>query len=75
MNVVEDPELVAELRSRGIGLTCCPISNRFVTGDLKATEIAVLLRSGVRVTSTPTIPRTSAATSWTTTWRWPRRPG
>ena len=49
-NVVEDPELVAELRSRGIGLTCCPISNRFVTGDLKATEIAGLLRSGVRVT-------------------------
>jgi adenine deaminase len=49
-NVVEDPTLVDELRSRGIGLTCCPISNRFVTGDMKATEIAQLLRSGVRVT-------------------------
>ena len=49
-NIVEDPELVAELRARGLGLTCCPISNRFVTGDMKANEIAGLLRSGVRVT-------------------------
>lgn len=49
-NVVEDPALVDELRARGIGLTCCPISNRFVTNDMKATEIARLLRSGVRVT-------------------------
>ena len=49
-NVVEDPALVDELRTRGIGLTCCPISNRFVTDDMKAVEIAQLLRSGVRVT-------------------------
>jgi adenine deaminase len=49
-NVVEDPSLVEELRARGIGLTCCPISNRFVTNDMKAREIADLLRSGVRVT-------------------------
>ena len=49
-NVVEDPSLVDELRARGIGLTCCPISNRFVTDDMKAKEIADLLRSGVRVT-------------------------
>ena len=49
-NIVEDPALVDELRARGIGLTCCPISNRFVTSDMKATEIAQLLRSGVRVT-------------------------
>jgi adenosine deaminase len=51
-NVVEDPGLVDELRERGIGLTCCPLSNRLVTAasDMKATEIAQLLRSGVRVT-------------------------
>jgi adenine deaminase len=49
-NIVEDPSLVDELRARGIGLTCCPISNRFVTNDMKAREIAGLLRSGVRVT-------------------------
>jgi adenine deaminase len=49
-NVVEDPSLVEELRARGIGLTCCPISNRFVTDDMKAREIADLLRAGVRVT-------------------------
>ncbi len=50
INVVEDPSLVEELRARGIGLTCCPISNRFVTDDMKAKEIADLLRAGVRVT-------------------------
>jgi adenosine deaminase len=49
-NIVEDPSLVEELRARGIGLTCCPISNRFVTDDMKATEITQLLRAGVRVT-------------------------
>jgi adenosine deaminase len=49
-NIVEDPALVDELRARGLGLTCCPISNRFVTDDMKAKEIADLLRSGVRVT-------------------------
>jgi adenine deaminase len=49
-NIVEDQALVDELRARGIALTCCPISNRFVTNDMKATAIAQLLRSGVRVT-------------------------
>src|SRR5690606_9594828 len=49
-NVVEDPALVDVVRERGLGLTCCPISNSFVTDDMKATEIAGLLRSGVRVT-------------------------
>ena len=51
-NVVEDPGLVDELRAQGIGLTCCPLSNRLVTAgnDMKATEIAHLLRSGVLVT-------------------------
>jgi adenosine deaminase len=49
-NVVENPLLVAELRDRGIGLTCCPVSNSFVTADMKAVEIVELLRAGVIVT-------------------------
>jgi adenosine deaminase len=49
-NVVEDPALVAVVRERGLGLTCCPVSNSFVTDDMKAAEIAGLLRDGVRVT-------------------------
>lgn len=49
-NIVEDPELVDLVRERGIGLTCCPVSNGFVTADMKAVEIAELLRSGVKVT-------------------------
>ena len=49
-NVVEDPRLLEIVRERGLGLTCCPISNGFVTGDMKATVIARLLRDGVRVT-------------------------
>ncbi|MGI4895927.1 MAG: adenosine deaminase [Janthinobacterium lividum] len=49
-NVVEDPRLLTLVSDRGIGLTCCPISNSFVTDDSKASVIAQLLRSGVRVT-------------------------
>jgi adenosine deaminase len=49
-NVVEDPQLLQIVRERGIGLTCCPISNGFVTHDMKAPVIAGLLRDGVRVT-------------------------
>lgn len=49
-NIVESPELVDEVRRRNIGLTCCPVSNGFVTDDMKAAEIVRLLRGGVRVT-------------------------
>ncbi|HEV7949967.1 MAG TPA: adenosine deaminase [Glaciihabitans sp.] len=49
-NIVENPELVALLVESGIGLTCCPVSNSFVTDDMKATEIVSLLRQGVKVT-------------------------
>lgn len=49
-NIVESQALVEEVATRGIGLTCCPISNRFVTGDMKAKEITTLLHEGVRVT-------------------------
>lgn len=48
-NILEDPALVARVREEGIGLTCCPVSNVWVTQDMKADEIAELLRAGVRV--------------------------
>lgn len=49
-NIVADAALVALVRERGLGLTCCPVSNSFVTDDMKADEIVSLLRDGVRVT-------------------------
>ncbi|CAN5718479.1 adenosine deaminase [soil metagenome] len=49
-NIVEDPALVAQAKAKGIGFTCCPVSNSFVTSDMKATEIVSLLRDDVRVT-------------------------
>ncbi|ROR73474.1 adenosine deaminase [Bogoriella caseilytica] len=48
-NIVENPALVDVVRERGLGLTCCPISNSFVTDDSKAGDIVSLLRSGVKV--------------------------
>jgi len=50
VNVLDDETLVEEVARRGIGLTVCPISNGYVTDDLKAAEIATLLDRGVRVT-------------------------
>ena len=49
-NIVESPALVEDVKRRGIGLTCCPVSNSFVTSDMKAKEIVSLLYDGVRVT-------------------------
>ena len=49
-NIVEDPALVALLKRKNIGLTCCPVSNSVVTKDFKGKEITSLLRDGVKVT-------------------------
>ncbi|MEJ5915343.1 adenosine deaminase [Pseudokineococcus sp. 1T1Z-3] len=49
-NVVEDDALVELVAERGLGLTCCPVSNSFVTEQMKADEIVGLLSRGVRVT-------------------------
>jgi adenosine deaminase len=49
-NIVENPELVTLVRERRLGLTCCPVSNSFVTADMKAAEMVALLKSGVLVT-------------------------
>jgi adenosine deaminase len=50
VNILESESLTADLRRRGLGLTVCPISNRWCTGDLKAEQIKRLLDLGVRVT-------------------------
>jgi adenosine deaminase len=49
-NVVEDPALLAEVVRRGLGLTACPISNGFVTAQMKGPELVQLLRAGAKVT-------------------------
>lgn len=49
-NIVENPELVEYVKEHGIGLTCCPVSNSFVTDDMKGIEILKLLHKGVMVT-------------------------
>jgi adenine deaminase len=50
VNALEDPRLIAEINARKLGLTCCPISNGYVTGGLKAEEIKTMLDQGVRAT-------------------------
>ncbi len=50
VNALEDAAIVAELVGRGIGLTCCPISNSYVTDGTKAREIRALYERGVLVT-------------------------
>jgi len=49
-NIVEDPALIALAIERGIGFTTCPVSNSFVTEQMKSDEIVQLLRAGAKVT-------------------------
>lgn len=50
VNVLEDDALVQMARERGLGFTVCPVSNRYVTGDLKASQLREMLERGLRVT-------------------------
>ncbi|MFF4197413.1 adenosine deaminase [Nonomuraea sp. NPDC001831] len=50
VNILEDQRLVDLVLARGIGLTCCPISNGYVTDSMKAEGIRKLMELGVRVT-------------------------
>jgi adenosine deaminase len=50
VNCLEDGALVARLARDGIGLTVCPISNRFVTDGLKAAELKTMLDRRLRAT-------------------------
>lgn len=49
-NIVENSALVDQVVTNGIGLTCCPLSNSFVTADMKGAEIIDLLHRGAKVT-------------------------
>lgn len=49
-NIIENETLVKLVRQRGIGLTCCPISDSVVTSDFKGKEIRDLLGDGIKVT-------------------------
>ncbi|NVY96670.1 adenosine deaminase [Lactobacillus sp. DCY120] len=42
-NIVEDPDLVDFVAQRGIGLTSCPLSNSFVSPEMKGKEVLQLL--------------------------------
>lgn len=50
INSLEDPAICAEIVQRGLGLTVCPVSNRFVVQDLTATHIRRMLELGMRAT-------------------------
>ncbi|WP_115727574.1 adenosine deaminase [Actinomyces culturomici] len=50
VNIVEDPALVDLVVERGIGLTCCPLSNLLISPSMKEEEIVSLMRAGARAT-------------------------
>ena len=50
VNALEDPALCDEIVRRGLALTVCPISNRYVAGSLKAREVRRMLETGMRAT-------------------------
>jgi len=49
-NIVEDPKLVDYVIEKGIGFSCCPVSNSFVTEDMKGREMLYLLQRGAWIT-------------------------
>jgi adenosine deaminase len=50
VNSLEDPALCEVIRERGLGLTVCPVSNRFCVQDLTATHLRRMLQLGMRAT-------------------------
>jgi len=50
VNALEDPALCAEIVRRGLGLTVCPVSNRFVVQSLTGDEIRQMLQLGIKAT-------------------------
>lgn len=50
INSLEDEVLCQEIAGRGLGLTVCPVSNRFVVQNLTTGEIKQMLEKGMKVT-------------------------
>ena len=50
INALEDERLCAEIAKRGLGLTVCPVSNRFVVQSLTTKEIKSMLQKGMKAT-------------------------
>jgi adenine deaminase len=50
VNSIEDPELCAAIKQRGLALTVCPISNTFCADGTKADIVKQMLALGMRVT-------------------------
>lgn len=50
VNSLEDPALCAKIAERGLGLTVCPVSNRFCVQDLTTSHIRRMLALGMRAT-------------------------
>lgn len=48
-NIVEDPDLVQFAAKNKIGLTSCPLSNGFVSPEMKGEEVLELLKQNVKV--------------------------
>lgn len=50
VNCLDRPELAAAVAERGMGLTVCPVSNRFVVQSLTTDEIRRMLDLGIKAT-------------------------
>ena len=50
VNALEDEAMCQEIVRRGLGLTVCPVSNRFVVQSLTAKEIRTMLAKGMKAT-------------------------
>jgi adenosine deaminase len=50
VNSLEDDALCEAIKERGLGLTVCPVSNRFVVQSLTSNEIRTMLNKGMLAT-------------------------
>ncbi len=50
INCLDQPELAAAVAAKGMGLTVCPVSNRFVVQSLTTAEVRKMLELGIKVT-------------------------